>query len=107
MQTGRLGGLSYAAPELTIWDDSGLTDREQALWVAKGRVGGIDANPIRAREPDVVAAVLVPASWSYTEDKAYVEWLEKEYALASKFPQGNYGEFHIWIRKERQSQIYK
>jgi len=99
VRTARLGGMSYAAPELTFWDENGLTDRAQALWISEGRVGGLSSSPVRAREPDVVAALLVPAKWSYTEDKALLEWLRTKYSLVSKFPQGNFGEVHVWIFK--------
>ncbi|MGH9336185.1 MAG: hypothetical protein ACRD21_20810 [Vicinamibacteria bacterium] len=102
VRTARLGGMSYEAPELTFWDDNGLTDREQALWISRGRVGGAAESPVSAREPDVVAALLVPESWSYTEDEDFVGWLEAGYSLVSRFPQGNYGEVHMWVAKSRQ-----
>jgi hypothetical protein len=99
VRTARLGGMSYAAPELTFWDENGLTDRAQAVWISEGRVGGFSSSPVSAREPDVVAALLVPAKWSYTEDKALLEWLRTKYSLVSRFPQGNFGEVHVWIFK--------
>jgi hypothetical protein len=99
VRTARLGGMSYAAPELTFWDENGLTDRAQAVWISEGRVGGPPSSPVSAREPNVVAALLVPAKWSYTEDEALLEWLRTNYSLVSKFPQGNFGEVHVWIFK--------
>lgn len=99
VRTARLGGMSYAAPELTFWDENGLTDREQAIWISEGRVGGPASSPVRARKPDVVAALLVPAKWSYTGDKAELERLQSKYSLVSTFPQGNFGEVHIWLAK--------
>lgn len=99
VRTARLGGMSYAAPELTFWDENGLTDRAQAVWISEGRVGGLASSPVGAREPDVVATLLVPAKWSYTEDKQQLEWLRSRHTLVSKFPQGTYGEVHIWISK--------
>ncbi len=97
VRTARLGGMSYAASELTFWDENGLTDRAQAVWISEGRAGGPSSSPVSAREPDVVAALLVPTKWSYTEDEALLEWLRSRYSLVSTFPQGNFGEVHIWI----------
>ena len=97
VRTARLGGMSYAAPELTFWDENGLTDRAQAVWISEGRIGGLASSPVGAREADVVAALLVPAKWSYTKDEEQLEWLRSRYSLASTFPQGNFGEVHIWI----------
>ena len=96
--------MSYAAPELTFWDDNGLTDRAQAVWISQGRAGGLASSPVGAREPDVVAALLVPAKWSYTEDEEYLEWLRSRYSLVSTFPQGNFGEVHVWISKSAHPQ---
>jgi hypothetical protein len=104
VRTARLGGMSYAAPGLTFWDDNGLTDRAQAVWISQGRVGGLASSPVGAREPDVVAALLVPAKWSYMEDEEQIEWLRSRYSLVSKFPQGNFGEVHIWVSKTTQPQ---
>ena len=103
VRTARLGGMSYAAPELTFWDENGLTDRAQAVWISEGRVGGPSSSPVSAREPDVVAALLVPAKWSYTEDAEQLEWLRSRYSLVSRFPQGNFGEVHIWISSQLSS----
>jgi hypothetical protein len=96
VRTARLGGMAYAAPELTFWDDNGLTDRAQAVWISQGRVGGLASSPVGAREPDVVAALLVPAKWSYTEDEEHLKWLRSRYSLVARFPQGDFGEVHIW-----------
>jgi hypothetical protein len=103
VRTARLGGMSYAAPELSFWDENGLTDRAQAVWISEGRVGGLSSSPVSAREPDVVAALLVPTKWSYTEDEALLEWLRTKYSLVSRFPQGNFGEVHVWILKSSRS----
>ena len=97
VRTARLGGMSYAAPELTFWDENGLTDRAQAIWISKGRVGGPASSPVRARKPDAVGALLVPAPWSYTEDEEQLELLRSRYSLVAEFPQGNFGEVHVWI----------
>jgi hypothetical protein len=91
--------MSYAAPELTFWDERGLTDREQALWIARGRPGGDAASPAFLRHPDVVAALAVPADWSYTKNDFLSALLQSEYDLVQTFPQGSYGEVHIWIRR--------
>jgi hypothetical protein len=96
VRTARLGGMSYAAPELTFWDENGLTDRAQAIWISEGRPGGPASSPVRSRKPDAVAALLVPAPWSYTEDEEQLELLRSWYSLVSKFPQGNFGEVHVW-----------
>jgi hypothetical protein len=103
VRTARLGGMSYGAPELTFWDENGLTDRAQAVWISEGRAGGPASSPVRAREPDVVAALLVPAKWSYTEDEEQLEWLRSRYSLVSRFPQGDFGEVHIWISNRSSS----
>jgi len=99
VRTARLGGMSFAAPKLTFWDENGLTDRAQAIWISEGRPGGLPSSPVRARVPDVVAALLVPEKWSYTEDEAQLAWLESKYSLAARFPQGTFGEVHVWISK--------
>jgi len=104
VRTARLGGLSYAAPALTFWDDNGLTDRAQAVWISRGRVGGLASSPVGKREPDVVAALLVPAKWSYTEDEDQLEWLRSRYTLVARFRQGNFGAVHIWMAKTPHSQ---
>jgi hypothetical protein len=103
VRTARLGGMSYGAPELTFWDENGLTDRAQAVWISEGRAGGLASSPVGSREPDVVAALSVPAKWSYTKDEEQLAWLRSRYLLITKFPQGHYGEVHVWIRKERSS----
>jgi hypothetical protein len=104
VQTARLGGLSYGAPELTFWDENGLTDRAQAVWISEGRAGGLASSPVRRREPDVVAALLVPAKWSYTEDKEQLDRLRSKYSFVSRFRQGNFGWVHVWIRRQPRDQ---
>ena len=99
VRTARLGGMSYGAPQLIFWDESGLTDRAQAIWISEGRFGGLASSPVGAREPDAVAALLVPADWSYTEDEALLQWLRSKYSLVSTFPQGNFGEVHVWTSR--------
>jgi hypothetical protein len=90
---------------LTFWDENGLTDRAQAVWISQGRVGGLASSPVLSREPDAVAALLVPAKWSYTEDEEELEWLWSRYSLVSRFRQGNFGEVHLWISKSRERQV--
>jgi hypothetical protein len=104
VQTARLGGMSYGAPELTFWDENGLTDRAQAVWISEGRAGGLASSPVRRREPDVVAALLVPAKWSYTEDKEQLDRLRSKYSFVSRFRQGNFGWVHVWIRRQPRDQ---
>jgi hypothetical protein len=99
VRTARLGGLSYGAPDLTFWDENGLTDRAQAIWISEGRAGGLAQSPVFRRKSDVVAALLVPAKWSYTEDEEQLEELRSGYSLVSRFPQGSFGEVHVWVKR--------
>jgi hypothetical protein len=95
--TARLGGMSYGAPELTFWDEGGLTDREQAVWISRGRAGGWRSSPVGTRDPDVVAALRVRARWSYTEDPERLAWLRSRYRLVTSVPQGRFGEVDVWV----------
>jgi hypothetical protein len=97
--TIRLGGISYEAPDLVFWDRSGLTDREQAAFIAQGnRIGRVD-EPVLKRSPDILAMVDAPAAWAYTRRKEVLKWVKQNYLLIQRFPQGNFGTFDIWVRK--------
>ncbi len=96
--TGRLGGISFAAPHLTVWDLNGLTDAAEAAYVAKKRPGGIAGDPILQRMPDVIAAVAVPAEWGYEQDAEFMDWLQKRYTFHRRFPQGNFGSIDVWMK---------
>lgn len=95
--TGRLGGISYGAPKLTVFDLNGLTDREEAGFVAGGRRGGVGADPVLKRKPDVMALIDVPVEWGYKNETELMEWLQPRYTFVRSFPQGNYGAVDIWV----------
>jgi hypothetical protein len=95
--TGRIGGISYAAPNLIFWDITGLTDREQAVFLAQGSPGGYEKSPIFRRSPNVIAAVTTPKGYRYPQK--LLQWLKEHYSLVRSFPQGNYGSFEIWVSK--------
>ena len=98
--TGRLGGISYGAPDLIFWDTSGLTDKEEALFISQNRPGGITKDPIWNRFPELIAAVDVPTTWSYKQNYELYDWMKRYYSFVKSFPQGNYGSFDIWIRND-------
>jgi hypothetical protein len=94
--TGRLGGISYAAPNLIFWDINGLTDREQAKFLAQRGPGGFEKSPVISRSPNIIAAIVPPNGYG----QKYLQWLEKNYAHIHSFPQGNYGWLDIWASKD-------
>ena len=104
--TGRLGGISYNAPDLIFWDTSGLTDKEEAKFVNQNRPGGFTKDPIWNRFPELIAAVDVPTTWSYTQNKEFYDWTKTHYSFVRSFPQGNYGSFDIWVRNDVSSIIF-
>ncbi|MBN2139038.1 MAG: hypothetical protein JW720_14620 [Sedimentisphaerales bacterium] len=97
--TIRLGGISYAAPKLIFWDLNGLTDREQAAFVSKGRPGGPRNDPILKRSPQVLAMVEYAGHQKQQAIAEVIEWVRDNYSRIRSFPQGNYGTFDIWVRK--------
>jgi hypothetical protein len=105
--TGRLGGMSYAAPGLIFLDLNGLTDREEARFIARGRPGAVGDDPILRRLPDVIAAIDVPVEWGYKSDMAFQEWLAPRYALVKSFSQGNFGSVDLFVAKDRKHRILK
>lgn len=103
--TGRLGGIGYAAPALTILDLNGLTDVEEAAFVARGRSPNAEDDPILQRNPDVIAAIDVAAEWGYKQDSSFVRWLMPKYEFVRSFSQGNFGTIDIWVSKARSSEV--
>jgi hypothetical protein len=100
--TGRLGGISYGAPDLIFWDANGLTDREQAQFIRRGGpTGRPQDTPVLQRGPHIVAPVDVPAAWGYRRNATYMEWLDRHYVQVGGFPQGNYGTMDIWLAKDQ------
>jgi hypothetical protein len=97
--TIRLGGISYAAPEMIFWDLNGLTDKEEAQFVAKGRPGGAPNDPVLNRFPKILAMVEYAASQSPEKARLMREWVHQHYAFVKSFPQGTVGKFDIWILK--------
>ena len=104
--TGRLGGISYAAPDIVFWDTEGLTDREQAQYIAKGRPGGFESDPIWNRAPEVIAATEFSDSRGYTRDLKLFQWLKDNYTFVRSFPQGTCGSIDIWISKKSLSILH-
>ena len=100
--TKRLGGISFAAPDLVFWDLLGLTDREQALFINEGTLFGGGRSPVERRLPDVMAVVDAPGSrHGYKSEPGTLPWLTEHYVLAKTLPQGPAETFDIWIRKSR------
>ena len=98
--TIRLGGISYAAPELIFWDLNGLTDKEQGVFVSRGRPGGPQNDPVLNRFPKILAMVEYAASQGPEAEVATRKWLTDHYSYIRSFPQGNYGNFDLWILKD-------
>lgn len=103
--TGRIGAMSYAAPQLVFFDLNGLTDAGEAHFIARGRPGRVDDDPVLQRNPDVIAAIDVPVDWGYKQDTAFVKWMSPRYELVCSLPQGNFGGIDIWISKQSFSML--
>lgn len=100
--TKRLGGISFAAPDLVFWDLVGLTDREQALFISEGKMFGGGGSPVERRLPDLMAVVDAPGSrYGYKSEPGTMPWLAQNYRLVKTLPQGPAETFHIWVRKSR------
>lgn len=100
--TKRLGGVSFAAPDLIFWDLLGLTDREQARFVNTGKMFGGGESPVERRFPDVMAVTDIPGSiYGYKSEPGTLPWLVENYVLVKTLPQGNSGTFDIWVAKKR------
>lgn len=100
--TKRLGGVSFAAPDLIVWDLLGLTDREQAHFVNGGKMFGGGESPVERRFPDVMAVTDIPGSiYGYKSEPGTLPWLVENYVLVKTLPQGNSGTFDIWVAKKR------
>jgi arabinofuranosyltransferase len=104
--TKRLGGISFAAPDLIFWDLLGLTDREQAHFINQGTMFGGGASPIERRLPDVMAVVDVPGSRNgYKSEPGTLKWLAENYVLVKTLPQGPAETFDIWVAKKRSASV--
>lgn len=101
--TYRLGGISYAAPDIIFFDLYGLTDREAAEYVKiqKGFTPLIH-NPVIERKPDVLALVSIPDPdrFNYMNDPMFYDLLTDEYIFIRSFRQGHYGTFDIWLSRK-------
>ncbi len=102
-----LGGMGYVAKDLVFWDLAGLTDVEQARYVAAGEPGGPDQDPILRRQPDAIVALDVPASWGYKNDRPLYDWIDQRYVFVRAVPQGKFGAVDIWILRERMNRILR
>jgi hypothetical protein len=106
--TKRLGGVSFAAPDLIVWDLLGLTDREQARFVNAGKMFGGGQSPVERRLPDVMAVTDIPGSiYGYKSEPGTLPWLVENYVLVKTLPQGNSGTFDIWVAKKRFEAVVK
>jgi hypothetical protein len=104
--TKRLGGISFAAPDLVFWDLFGLTDREQALFISGGELFGGGRSPVERRLPDVMAVTDIPGDVNgYKSEPGTLPWLETHYVFVKSLPQGHSGTFDIWINRTRRAQI--
>ncbi len=100
--TKRLGGISFAAPDLVFWDLLGLTDREQAMFINEGTMFGGGESPVERRLPDVMAVVDTPGSRAgYKREPGTLPWLTENYVLVKTLPQGPAEYFDIWVLKRR------
>ena len=100
--TKRLGGISFAAPDVVFWDLLGLTDREQARFIHEGKMFGGGKSPVERRFPDVMAVTDIPgSSHGYKNERGTSSWLAEHYVLVKTLPQGTDGTFDIWVAKKR------
>ncbi len=99
--TIRIGAISFFAPKLKIWDLDGLTNSEQAKFLKNNRPALITESPVIHRMPDVIAAVAVPAGWSYRKKTDMVQFLNENYDSVTSFKQGKFGTIDIWRKKNR------
>ena len=98
--TKRLGGISFAAPDLVFWDLFGLTDREQALFISGGKLFGGGRSPVERRMPDVMAVTDIPGDVNgYKSESGTLPWLETHYVFVKSLPQGHSGTFDVWVAK--------
>ncbi|MBN2269565.1 MAG: DUF2029 domain-containing protein [Sedimentisphaerales bacterium] len=97
--TIRLGGISYAAPDLVFWDLNGLTDKEQAVFVSQGRPGGPRSDPILNRFPQILAMVEYAGSQGPKAVADIRKWIDEHYSYIRSVPQGRSGAFDLWILK--------
>jgi hypothetical protein len=97
--TIRLGGISYAAPEMIFWDLNGLTDKQEGQFVAKGRPGGAPNDPILNRFPKILAMVEYAGSQGAEKEALMRKWVQDRYSFVKSFPQGKFGAFDIWALK--------
>jgi hypothetical protein len=107
--TKRLGGISFAAPDLVFWDLFGLTDREQALFINAGKRFGGGMSPVERRLPDVMAVTDIPGDDrnGYKSEPGTPAWLEARYIFVKSLPQGNAGTFDIWVTKAKFDAVMK
>jgi hypothetical protein len=106
--TKRLGGISFAAPDLVFWDLFGLTDREQARFINAGRMFGGGESPVERRLPAVMAVTDVPGSrHGYKSEPGTLRWLMDHYVFVASLPQGTAETFDIWVAKDRLDAVIK
>lgn len=106
--TLRLGGISYAAQDLTFYDTFGLTDKEVTNFRRKNNLNNdIDQNPVIKRKPNILAVINDHGYRLLTVEKmsGFENFLENNYLLIKSFPQGSGVFFEIWIDKNEKDKI--
>jgi hypothetical protein len=96
-----IGGVGFAARQHLLRDICGLTDRDQARWIASGVDLPFAQTPVGQRRLDVVVLNLLDASAgldNYADD--YVDYLRQGYVCAKRFRQGAWESMDFWIRRE-------
>lgn len=104
---GRLGGVSYMAPQHVFWDFLGLTDRPQAqrlrqLWPApEPAVISTQNDIIMQRRPELLLIHRPPSPVGETYYEASeMQALQPGYTCLRRFPQGHYGVMDVWARAD-------
>lgn len=108
--TFRLGGISYAAPNLTFYDTFGLTDREVAHFKRTIKQGyDIQEHPVIIRKPDILAIINHNGHRMITVEnvRELNAYLENNYDYIKSFKQGIGVTFEIWLNKNERGKILK
>ncbi|MDM7985735.1 MAG: hypothetical protein QUS13_00220, partial [Smithella sp.] len=104
--TIRLGGICYYAPNLTILDLAGLTNREEALYIRQHKSALLfkkkpENDPLLRRHPDVIAQT----DLKKPSKTRFLKYLDENYILVKTFVQGMDGKMYIWINKNKTDKI--
>jgi hypothetical protein len=104
--TLRLGGISYGAPHIVVWDLGGLTNREEALYTRQASLYPIEPHPVFQRGPDIIAHIVYPVL-GYEDTLDFSCWLLENYFFARSFAQGDYGSVDIWVSQQTSNKTLK